>query len=143
MGNGIPLTDADRWDWLISLRDAATEILSPSPANNYNPPWGVIMSCSALKHKYRDVMRVAAYDHPSVRIHFIYLRADESILMERVNDRKSHYMKSSMVHSQVETLEDPSPERDVLTVDVAAPPDEVQRRVSAAVAAKLAEYEQQ
>ncbi|KAL1964687.1 hypothetical protein VTN77DRAFT_6713 [Rasamsonia byssochlamydoides] len=141
MSNGIPLTDADRWDWLISLRDAATDILSPSPANNFNPPSGVIMSCSALKHKYRDVMRVAAYDHPSVRIHFIYLKADESVLVQRVSERQSHYMKSSMVHSQFEALEDPTPERDVLSVDVAAPPEEVQRRVSAAVAAKLAEYQ--
>jgi gluconokinase len=140
MSSGTPLTDADRWDWLISLRDAATDILSPSAANNFTPPSGVVMSCSALKRKYRDVMRVAAYDHPSVRIHFIYLKADEAVLMQRVTERdSSHYMKSSMVHSQFETLEDPTSERDVLPVDVTAPPEEVQRRVSAAVASKLSE----
>jgi gluconokinase len=142
MGNGIPLTDADRWDWLISLRDAACRILSPSIANGYSPPWGVIMTCSALKQKYRDVMRVAAYGHPTVRIHFLYLKADEQLLLKRVHERHSHYMKSSMVHSQFEVLEEPTEEWDALAVDVAAPPDEVQRRVSAVVAAKLAEYQQ-
>lgn len=141
MSNGTPLTDADRWDWLISLRDTACEILCPSASNNYQPPSGVIMTCSALKQKYRDVMRVAAYGHPTVRIHFIYLKAEEDVLMRRVHERKSHYMKSHMVHSQFEALEEPTAEWDTLAVDVAAPRDEVQRRVSAVVAAKLAEYE--
>lgn len=140
MGDGIPLTDADRWDWLISLRDAAINALSPSPSNNFNPPPGVVMTCSALKRKYRDVMRVATYDHPYVRIHFVYLRTDESELLKRVGGRSSHYMKSGMVHSQMEALEDPSQESDVLAVDVAASPEEVQRRVSASVLSKLAEY---
>lgn len=155
MANGIPLTDADRWDWLISLRDAAIATLSnPAPAfagadgvsNNDSsalsqlPPSGVIMSCSALKLKYRDVIRVAAYDHPSVRIHFIYLKADEKTLLQRVDGRQSHYMKGNMVHSQFEALEDPSDEKDVLAVDVSVSPEEVQRRVSETVALKLAEY---
>ncbi|OKL59928.1 hypothetical protein UA08_04649 [Talaromyces atroroseus] len=155
MSNGIPLTDADRWDWLISLRDAAVDILStPAPtvaaaasgsdgiSNNESqqPPSGVIVSCSALKLKYRDVIRVAAYDHPSVRIHFIYLKADEKTLLERVDGRESHYMKGNMVHSQFEALEDPSDEKDVLAVDVSVSPEEVRRSVSEAVASKLAEY---
>ncbi|KAE8549348.1 hypothetical protein EYB25_007869 [Talaromyces marneffei] len=139
MANGIPLTDADRWDWLISLRDAAIDILS-KPAANTAPPKGVIMSCSALKLKYRDVIRVAEYYNPSLRIHFIYLKADEKTLMDRVNGRASHYMKGNMVHSQFEALEDPSDEVDVLAVDVSVPPDVVQRNVSEVVKKKLAEY---
>lgn len=149
MANGIPLTDADRWDWLISLRDAAIDILTKPPSNETetsttdgtsSPPTGVIMSCSALKLKYRDVIRVAEYYNPSLRIHFIYLKADENTLMERVNGRASHYMKGNMVHSQFETLEDPSDEVDVLAVDVSAPPDVVQKKVSEVVKKTLAEY---
>lgn len=140
MSNGIPLNDMDRWDWLISLRDAAVNTLSTPQSSGGGVPSGVIMSCSALKLKYRDVIRVAAYDHPSVRIHFIYLKADENKLMERVMGRDSHYMKYNMVRSQFEALEDPCDEKDVLAVDVDAPPDEVQRRVSETVARKLAEY---
>lgn len=140
MGNGTPLTDSDRWDWLISLRDAAVNTLSTASGSSDTIPSGVIMSCSALKLKYRDVIRVAAYDHPTVRIHFIYLKADETKLMERVLGRSSHYMKENMVHSQFEALEDPCDEKDVLAVDVNASPDEVQRRVSETVAKKLEEY---
>ncbi|EED24258.1 thermoresistant gluconokinase family protein [Talaromyces stipitatus ATCC 10500] len=149
MANGIPLTDADRWDWLISLRDAAVDILSKPAADTSTtnmsdgtpaPPTGVIMSCSALKLKYRDVIRVAEYYNPSLRIHFIYLKADEKTLMDRVNSRSSHYMKSNMVHSQFEALEDPSDEKDVIVINVSVPPDEVRKQVSEAVSKKLAEY---
>ncbi|KAH8697543.1 thermoresistant gluconokinase family protein [Talaromyces proteolyticus] len=140
MGNGIPLSDADRWDWLISLRDAAVNILSPPDSDNTPAPSGVVMSCSALKLKYRDVIRIAAYDHPSIQIHFIYLKADEKVLMERVNERGGHYMKSNMIRSQFEALEDPTDEKDVLAVDVTTSPEEVHRRVSETVAKKLAEY---
>lgn len=155
MASGHPLTDADRWDWLISLRDAAVDVLStpttgPDGVSNNDSesshvaqqqlPSGVILSCSALKLKYRDVIRVAAYDHPSVRIHFIYLKADEKTLLERVDGRQSHYMKGNMVHSQFEALEDPSDEKDVLPVDVSVSPEEVQRNVSKIVQLKLAEY---
>ncbi|KAJ9224412.1 hypothetical protein DTO169C6_3243 [Paecilomyces variotii] len=140
MANGIPLTDADRWDWLISLREAAILPLSATDECP-TPPSGVIVTCSALKRKYRDVMRVAAYGHPSVRIHFIYLRADENVLMDRVTKRKDHYMKSGMVHSQIELLEEPVNEWDAVAVDVAAPPEEVANRVITAVHATMAEYQ--
>ncbi|GAD99377.1 thermoresistant gluconokinase family protein [Paecilomyces variotii No. 5] len=138
MANGIPLTDADRWDWLISLREAAIQTLSATD-DCPTAPSGVIVTCSALKRKYRDVMRVAAYGHPSVRIHFIYLRADENVLMDRVTKRKNHYMKDNMVHSQVSLLEEPVNEWDAVAVDVAAPPDEVANRVITAVRATMAE----
>ncbi|KAL1973425.1 hypothetical protein VTN31DRAFT_6060 [Thermomyces dupontii] len=139
MGSGTPLTDADRWDWLVSLRDAALQTLTPSEENNFNPPSGVIMSCSALKRKYRDVLRIAAYHMPSARVHFIYLRSEESVLVGRLTKRKSHYMSSNMVHSQLEALEDPSQEKDVTTIDVNVPPDEVQQRVMDGINRILAE----
>jgi len=135
MASNIPLTDADRWDWLIQLREEAMKSLTAN-----NAPAGVVVTCSALKHKYRDVIRVAAYGHPSVQIHFIYLRADESVLLQRVKQRKGHYMKSDMVHSQFEMLEEPDAEWDALSVDCTASPAEVERRVIAVVHNKLAEY---
>lgn len=140
MGNGIPLTDEDRWDWLISLRNAAIEALSPSESNNFHPPAGVVVACSALKQKYRDVMRVAAYGSPSVQIHFVYLKLSEEVLMQRVSQRKSHYMKSDMVRSQMQTLEEPQQEWDAITINVEGPPDVVQQEVIDAVTKKLSEY---
>lgn len=143
MTAGTPLTDEDRWDWLISLRKAAIEILTPSPPSNDKParaPSGVIVACSALKQKYRDVIRVAAYGSPSVQIHFIYLRLSENALVERVTQRQAHYMKSGMIHSQLQVLEEPQEEWDALTVEVEGSREDVQRRVSQLVAGKLAEY---
>ncbi|KAI5304674.1 hypothetical protein KEM56_006144 [Ascosphaera pollenicola] len=111
MANNIPLNDADRWDWLIQLREAAVKALStPKSSDSTAYPTGVVVTCSALKHKYRDVMRIAAYEHPSVSIHFIYLRADEEELMERVQARQGHFMKSDMVRSQFTALEEPTEE---------------------------------
>lgn len=140
MSQGHPLSDEDRWDWLISLRKAATDALSPSESSNFQHPSGVIVACSALKQKYRDVMRVAAYGSPSVQIHFIYLKLGEGVLFDRVNQRESHYMKSGMVHSQLQALEEPQGEWDALTVNVEGSKEEVQRSVTQLVAAKLAEY---
>ncbi|CAG8918090.1 unnamed protein product [Penicillium salamii] len=140
MGEGTPLTDADRWDWLISLRQAAIDVLSPSETNKFHPPAGVVVACSALKRKYRDVMRVAAYGSSSVRIHFVYLKLDEDVLLQRVTQRQSHYMKSSMVQSQLAALEEPKGEWDALTINVQGSMEDVQRSVIEAVTEKLAEY---
>jgi gluconokinase len=137
MGNGVPLTDEDRWDWLISLRKAATDALSPSDSNNFHPPPGVVVACSALKQKYRDVMRVAAYGSPSVQIHFIYLQLTEEVLMQRVSQRQSHYMKCGMVRSQLQALEEPKGEWDATTINVEGSPEQVQQRVFDAVYKEL------
>ncbi|KAJ5089488.1 gluconokinase [Penicillium argentinense] len=139
MGNGIPLTDEDRWDWLISLRKAAIDALSPSESNNFQPPTGVVVACSALKQKYRDVMRVAAYGSPSVQIHFVYLKLSEDVLMQRVSQRKAHYMKSDMVRSQLQALEEPKGEWDAITINVEGSQQQVEENVLKAVAAKLSE----
>ena len=134
MAKGISLTDNDRWDWLITLREQAVKHLRHSNA--------VIVTCSALKHKYRDVIRVANYEHPTVQIHFIYLKVDERTLQNRVAARVGHYMKEGMVHSQMTTLEEPDEEWDVLPVDVSNDREKVQREALETVMRKLAEYEE-
>ncbi|KAH0038759.1 shikimate kinase, partial [Aureobasidium melanogenum] len=112
MANNIPLTDADRWDWLILLRDQAVAALNTGAS-------GVVLTCSALKRKYRDVIRVASYNDHNVLVHFIYLSATQELLLQRVHGRVGHYMKDSMVKSQFDALEPPTEdERDVMSVDV-------------------------
>lgn len=133
MANGIPLTDADRWDWLIKLREEAIKCLQTSNS--------VIVTCSALKHKYRDVIRVANYEHPTVQVHFIYLKVDENTLQKRVAARVGHYMKEEMVRSQMNALEAPDEEWDVLPVDVRDDREAVQRAALEVVQKKLAEYD--
>lgn len=131
MANGTPLTDADRWEWLEELRDAAVDCLDDGAQ-------GVVLTCSALKKKYRDVIRVACYNNHAVQIHFIYLRASEEVLIQRVKARKGHYMKSSMVKSQLQSLEEPKKERDVVSIDVSGSQELVQRMALDTVTSVLA-----
>ncbi|KAI9816396.1 MAG: hypothetical protein M1832_005063 [Thelocarpon impressellum] len=122
MAAGIPLTDSDRWDWLVVLRQNAVERLTSAGSS------GVVLTCSALKRKYRDVIRIAAYNDHDVEVHFVYLRADEGVLMQRVKARQGHYMKDSMVHSQFKSLEEPyEDETDCLELDVSGSVSAVQR----------------
>lgn len=142
MSAGTPLTDADRWDWLIALREAAAARLSPSKSSATKPHDGVVVTCSALKRKYRDVIRIAAYDDHDVMVHFIYLRADADVLLQRVKGRKGHYMKPAMVRSQLEVLESPDAreqKRDVLEVDCTGNLTNVQKKVVNTVREALAD----
>ncbi|KAI9765246.1 MAG: hypothetical protein M1835_007431 [Candelina submexicana] len=133
MSAGIPLTDADRWDWLVLLRQKAMERLSSGSS-------GVVLTCSALKRKYRDVIRIASYNDHDVLVHFVYLHADEKVLLQRVKARQGHYMKDSMVKSQFKSLEEPADEeRDVLGVDVSRSLTEVQRMALSRVQQVLAD----
>lgn len=127
MSNGIPLTDSDRWDWLTSLRDESMRQINEGQT-------GVVLTCSALKRKYRDVIRVAAYYDHHLLIHFIYLDASEELLLQRVAQRQGHYMGANMVHSQFEVLERPTKnETDVITVDVSRTLGEVKEEALARV----------
>lgn len=120
MASGHALTDGDRWDWLILLRQEAMSKLSGDTL-------GVVLTCSALKHKYRDVMRIAPYNDSNVLVHFVYLRANEELLLARVQARQGHYMKADMVVSQFDSLEEPTTEeRDCLTLDVSGTTLQVQ-----------------
>ncbi|KAL8746168.1 MAG: hypothetical protein Q9190_001779 [Brigantiaea leucoxantha] len=142
MSNNEPLTDNDRWDWLIALREAAASRLTPSRKSAAKPHDGVVVTCSALKRKYRDVIRIAAYNDNKTMVHFIYLRADAEVLMQRITNRKGHYMKSAMVQSQMAALEEPDVEeqgRDVLEVDCGASLTEVQKKVVKTVREALAD----
>lgn len=121
MSAGTPLTDEDRWDWLIVLRQQALTALRTGAM-------GVVLTCSALKRKYRDVIRIAAYNDHNVLVHFIYLRATEDTVLARVRARKDHYMKDTMVHSQFSSLEEPTvDEKDVISIDVSGSIADVQR----------------
>jgi gluconokinase len=118
---GQPLTDDDRWDWLTILREESIRRLVGGSE-------GVVVTCSALKRKYRDVIRVAPYYSPNLLVHFIYLHAPEEVLLERVGARQGHYFGADMVRSQVAILEPPTAEEtDVISVDVSGLPADISR----------------
>lgn len=127
MAQGIPLTDADRWDWLTQLREEAIRRLSSGDQ-------GVVLTCSALKRKYRDVIRVAPYYSHNVLVHFIYLHAPEEVLLKRVAGRHNHFMGANMVHSQFAALEKPGVEEtDVISVDVSGDIENVEEEALAKI----------
>lgn len=136
MSNNIPLNDQDRWDWLITLKNEAVKRLENNSA--------CVVTCSALKKKYRDVIRVANYEHPSVQIHFVFLKLNEEVLQQRVKERVGHYMKAEMVHSQMLALEEPdvNVETDVIEIDVHQGKEEVQNNAWNAIEGKIKEYDE-
>lgn len=138
MSQGIPLTDADRWDWLTALRDESLQQIDAGSD-------GVVLTCSALKRKYRDVIRVAPYYSPRLHLHFIFLHAPEEVLLERVSARQNHWMGANMVHSQLDILEMPTEEeKDVICVDVSRAADEVEKEALTKVQSAIeAEAEEQ
>ena len=115
MAGGMPLTDADRAQWLVTLG----EQLAARPA-------GVVLTCSALKRAYREQLRKAA---PGLR--FVFLEIDRAAAQQRVAARGAHFFSASLVDSQFATLESPVGEPGVLRVDALESLDSLQARVSA------------
>ena len=119
MRRGIPLTDADRAPWL----DRIGEEIKLWAAEGQSG----VLTCSALKRAYRDRIRSA---RPDVR--FVYLRGSEALIKSRVAARHHEYMPASLLRSQFEALEEPSPDEEVVTIDAGGSPD---AEVAAVIAA--------
>jgi gluconokinase len=112
MASGISLTDEDRAGWLAAL---AVEIRRAKQTSV-----GLVVACSALKRSYRDVLRGAAPD-----LQFIFLRGQPELIAERLANRTGHYMPASLLGSQLVTLETPTGDEGVWTVDIARSPAEI------------------
>jgi ribose 5-phosphate isomerase A len=112
MHAGIPLTNADRQPWLERVAawiDGQRARKQPG-----------IITCSALKRSYR---RTVIGDRPEVRL--VYLRGGRDLIAQRLAGRDGHFMPASLLQSQIDTLEEPQPDEDPLTVDVGAPAGQV------------------
>ncbi len=106
MSQGVPLTDADREGWLTQLG----QLLQARPE-------GAVLTCSALKKAYRDRLRAAC---PSLR--FAFLQIDRTESEARVKARaQTHFFSAALVDSQFATLESPTGEPGVLTLDATLP----------------------
>jgi carbohydrate kinase (thermoresistant glucokinase family) len=108
MAAGTPLTDEDRHDWLKAV--AATLAAAETD--------GVVVSCSALKRSYRDLLRGSAPD-----LKLVHLRGGHALLAHRLQARKGHYMPPSLLQSQLDTLEPPADDEHAITLDIGPPPE--------------------
>lgn len=82
-------------------------------------------------------MRIAVYGSPYIKLHFIYLKLNEEMLMRRVTQREAHYMESNMVRFQLQAFEEPQSEWGIITMNVEGSQEQVCRRVLYSVCSNL------
>jgi len=117
MTAGIPLDDEDRAGWLDAL---AGEIGMARSQGR-----GLVLSCSALKRRYRDLLRVA---DPALR--FVHLAGPRELIAERMHGRPGHYMPPSLLDSQLSILEPLQADEAGLTLDIALAPTVLVDRIT-------------
>lgn len=108
MHAGHALTDSDRWPWLRAIAAwIDTRLAAGEPG---------IVTCSNLKRAYRFI---TVGNRPKVRL--VFLKADESLIAERIAQRRGHFFPPALLHSQFETLEEPDHDENPIVIDVSRP----------------------
>jgi len=113
MAAGIPLTDTDRHGWLLAI---AARLRSAKRAGI-----GLVISCSALKRSYRDLVR----SEGDTDVRFVYLAGSRTLLAERMTNRRGHFMPPSLLESQLAILEEPAPDEQAWVCDIRDTPDTI------------------
>jgi gluconokinase len=111
MHAGVPLTDADRAPWLAALHAVVARAIERREHT--------VMTCSALKARYREQLRGRLRT-----VRFVYLRVAPPLLERRLAERRSHFFNPALLRSQLEALEEPD-DLEALVVDGAAPPERI------------------
>ncbi|MCH7230263.1 gluconokinase [Glycomyces sp. L485] len=109
MKAGTPLADTDREPWLRTLRDW----ISQRDSDGENS----VVTCSALKRSYRDVLRGA-----TARVRFVHLSGSRDQIGSRMSERTGHFMPPGLLDSQFDDLEPLAPDESGVTVDIAGSP---------------------
>ena len=102
MRAGIPLSDSDREPFLTRVVDALVAA----------GPRGAVVSCSALKRSYRDLIRAGAG-----AVTFVWPQLPRAELAARLARRRDHYMPASLLDSQLAALEPPAPDEHAIVLD--------------------------
>jgi gluconokinase len=113
----VALTDEDRWGWLEQVGDYLAAHVDV----------GAVISCSALKRSYRDLIRSRA---PSAV--FVHLTGDPAVAQSRMRAR-THFMPVSLLRTQLETLEPLGPDERGVAADMADAPERIVTAVLAAL----------
>ena len=115
MRQGIPLTDALRAPWLNAVCDRVLSL-------RQRP---VIISCSALKRSYRDLLR----SHLG-SVHFVFLDGSATMIAQRLQTRSGHFATSSLLESQLLTLEPPELDENSIRLDIGLSPEKITDRAT-------------
>ena len=127
MASGTPLTDEDRWPWLRHLGAWMAEHGAKGE--------DTVITCSALKRVYRDVLRAEVEAlGAGHRVVFAHLDGSAEIIAARLEGRQGHFMPASLLQSQIDTLEDLDPDEDGVRLDLTATPTELIDQVMQSVA---------
>lgn len=118
MARGTPLTDQDRRGWLAAI---AQRLAQARQAGT-----GLVVSCSALKRAYRDVLRDA---DPELQL--VHLTGDPALIAQRMSRRVGHFMPAGLLESQLATLEVPAPGERAWTFDLIDPPESIVAQIVA------------
>lgn len=135
MSSGVPLTDEDRRPWLELIRSTAEKKVMEQ--SSCGERYGVVITCSALKRSYRDILRGRTRHWQSdlcdgcgenhrnhrevgLRTYFVWINGSKELLQDRIGKRQGHFFKASMLESQLKTLENPEGEEGVIVVPLEA-----------------------
>uniref|UniRef100_A0A8C6TFT4 Gluconokinase n=1 Tax=Neogobius melanostomus TaxID=47308 RepID=A0A8C6TFT4_9GOBI len=124
MTRGEPLTDQDRFPWLLRLHD----VIEREGCCGGN----ALVTCSALKRLYRQILLhgskalSSSHDQDTVSplppaspdVCFLFLHGDYNLIYQRLASREGHYMMANLLRSQFDALEPPSDEENVLPLDI-------------------------
>ena len=113
MAAAIPLDDEDRQPWLEKLAKVIDRHLQMERS--------AVLSCSALKQRYREQL----IREPS-QVSLVFLQGSYELIMERLKQRASHFMGPELLQSQFDDLQQPD---EALTVTIDQPPESIVARI--------------
>ncbi|BBA79685.1 carbohydrate kinase [cyanobacterium endosymbiont of Rhopalodia gibberula] len=113
MSKGISLNDKDRQPWLLSL----SYLINNLQEHKKN----AIIACSSLKKSYRQLLQGNHQD-----LVWIYLKGSFEQIMERLDKRKEHFMKSQMLKSQFKDLEEPE---NAIILDISSTTEKIIKQI--------------
>lgn len=113
MSQGIPLNDADRMPWLLTLQHAIARWLQEDQ--------NVVLACSALKSSYRQML---CFDCD--RVQLVYLKGNFQLIEQRLQQRQNHFMNKDLLQSQFDSLEEPE---DAISIDASQSPQAIAQQI--------------
>jgi gluconokinase len=126
MRAGTPLTDADRWPWLQAIAEKIDELHAQGSS--------AVVACSVLKRAYRDALMGA--DRRDKQL--VYLAGDLATVAGRLHARGGHFMPASLLASQFETLEPPTPDERPIVVSILDTPAAIVDAVATSLRSRAA-----